>query len=80
MHRVENDIPGQLEEVRLLLHQDSLVAALENVPDTLMALVEALGEHAIELAHALGEVRIRCLNEQVINSGWSSSSRHEPTN
>ena len=64
--RVEHDIAGQLQEVRLLLHNDPLVPALEHMPHAPMPPVEALGIDPVQLAHAFGQVAVRRLDQQVI--------------
>jgi hypothetical protein len=65
-HGIQHDVAGKLEQIRLLLHQDRLVTALKDVPDSGVHLVEALRVDAIELAHALREIGVGRFRQQMV--------------
>jgi hypothetical protein len=65
-HRVQDDVPRQLEEVRLPFHEYCLVSALENVSDSTVTPVEALGIRPVEAMHSPTEVWFRSLEQQMI--------------
>jgi hypothetical protein len=52
--RVEMDVAAQLTQVRLLFHQDRLVAILEQVPVPLVAVVERHRVPGEQPAHGRG--------------------------
>src|SRR6266542_646290 len=64
-HWVENDIPGQLEQVGLLLYKHRFEPSLHQVADSSATPIEPLRIHAIDLPHTAGKIRLRCLDEQV---------------
>jgi hypothetical protein len=55
-----------MQEIGFAVHKDGLVPPLEHVPHTPMMPVEPLGVNPIELTHAPGEIRLRTLENQVI--------------
>ena len=64
-HRIEVDVAHQLAEVGVLLHDDGLVAVLEEVAHPPVAAVVRLGVPRQEPAHELGEPRRAAPQEQV---------------
>jgi hypothetical protein len=52
--RVEDDLAGQFQEIRVLLHDDRLVTALKNLPDPAVPAIEALGVDFRSTAACLG--------------------------
>ena len=68
-HRVKHDIAAQFVQVGLLVHEDRLVAPLEQMSDSPVAPVGALGVDTVELAHALGEIAVGGLHHQVVVVG-----------
>ena len=58
-HRVENDIPRQLQQIRLALHNNSFKPALKNMTHPVMTAVVPLGVNAVKLPHTCAEV---CVN------------------
>ena len=65
-HRVEHDIPGEFQQVAVLVHENRLESPLQYMPDPSVAAVEALGVDAVQLAHADGQVAVRRLDHQVV--------------
>ena len=63
--RVQDDVAGQLEEVRFALDEDSLEAPLEHVADPIVPAVESLRVLPVQAPHASGQVRLGGLDEQV---------------
>lgn len=78
LHRVEYHIARQFQQVRLLLYQHSLVAALQHVPNATVASVEPLGVDTVDLAHALRQGRATRFDQQVIMIGHLTPGPNAP--
>jgi hypothetical protein len=65
-HRIQNNVSGNLQQLTLLLDEDSLEPALEDMSQPLVGSVERLCIHTIQVAHATREIRIRRFDQQVI--------------
>jgi hypothetical protein len=65
-NRVEHDVAGQLEQMRVALDQLVVKAALEEVATGVVAPVEPFRIHAVQPVHATGDVWLRRLDEEVI--------------
>lgn len=63
---VEEHIPAELEEVVVLIDDDRLESALENMASFLVSPVILLGVDAVEMLHATGKVAFRGFNDQVV--------------
>jgi hypothetical protein len=50
-HRVEHDVPANLVQVRMAVHQLSAIAAPEDMSRSLMSPIESLRVDAVQLAH-----------------------------
>jgi hypothetical protein len=62
---VEVDVANQLEQIRLLLHEDGFVPVLEKVADPAMAPVEGARVASEEDPHGAGERSGSCADEEV---------------
>lgn len=56
---IQNNIPAYFQEMTVLLDQDRLIAALEQVTGPAVALIEELGVNTVQLPHAEGKVALR---------------------
>jgi hypothetical protein len=65
-NRIEDNMPTDLEQMGILLHENRLIAALKYVPGSSVSAVEFLGVYAIQLTHSFGKVSVRSLNEKVV--------------
>ena len=64
--RVQNYIPADFQEMRVLLDKDGLVSALEEVPCSVASVVEELSVYAVQLSHAEGEVSVRGFDQEMV--------------
>lgn len=65
-NRVEHDVAGQLEQMRVALDQLVVKAALEEVSTVVVAPVESFRIHAVQPVHTTRDVCLRRLDQQVI--------------
>ena len=65
-HRIEVNIPTDLQQVAVAVHQDGFEATLEQVPRELVAAVECLGVHAIDVAHQTRQIGLSRADDQVV--------------
>ena len=63
--RIEMDVPGEFEEVRLLLHHNRAVAILKQVALSMVAPVEGTGIAGEQATHEGGEGPVARSEEQV---------------
>jgi hypothetical protein len=63
--RIENNVPGQLQKMRLLLDQDGLEPSLHQVTVSLVSPVEPLRVDAVEVSHAPGQVGFGRFDQQM---------------
>jgi len=75
---IQNDIPADFEEMAVLLYQDGLVPALEQMADSAMALVEELRIDSVQLAHAEGKIAVRRFYKQMIMIGHEAICVTDP--
>jgi hypothetical protein len=76
--RVKDDIAGQFQEIRFLLHDDRLVTALEHMSDAAMLAIEALRVDPVQLPHALGEIAVRGFDQEMIVVVHQTIGMHRP--
>lgn len=76
--RIEHHIPSQFQQVGLAVHQDRLIATLEQVPGASMAAVAPLRIDPVQLPHALGQIAIDGLHHQVVVVGHQAVSVTAP--
>ena len=62
-NRVEDDVPYELQKVRLSFHQNALEPTLKEMADAAVLSIEALGVIAVESANAPREVGLGRLHE-----------------
>ena len=65
-HRIEVNIPTDLQQVAVAVQQDGFEATLEQVPRELVAAVECLGVHAIDVAHQTRQIGLSRADDQVV--------------
>lgn len=64
--RVQDNVAADFKEMRVLLDDDGLISALEEVSRSSMPVIEKLGIDAVHLAHAESEVTVRRLDEKMV--------------
>ena len=65
-HGIQHHIATELQEMRVLLHQDRGEAPLEEMSDATMASIGGLRIAASELAHPLRKIRLGRLDQQMV--------------
>jgi hypothetical protein len=65
-NRVEDHIAAQLQQMCVLLHEDGVVPALEEMADQVMPAIEGLGIDAVEVPHAASQIGLWCFQEQMV--------------
>jgi hypothetical protein len=65
-NRIEDDVPYELEKVRLSFHQNALETTLKEMACASVPSIKALGVIAVQGANAAREVRLGRLNEQMV--------------
>ena len=68
-NRVQHDIPRQLFQIGVPLHDDRLVPSLEHMTTAPMQVVEALRIDAVQLAHSFRQIPVRGLHQKVVVVG-----------
>ena len=64
--RIEDDVAGQLQEIRVLVDNDRLIPSLEDVARSVVLTVEFLRIDAVEVSHAPREIPFGCFNQQMV--------------
>src|SRR5581483_1389187 len=64
--RVEHDVPTDLLQVSLSVHELSAIPPLEDVTGTLVPSIEPLCVHAVQLSHGGRQVALRRLEQQMV--------------
>ncbi len=59
--RIQGEVPGELQEGGILVHDQGLGATLKQMPDLVVAGVEPPGVNPVELTHTWGEVSLFAL-------------------
>jgi hypothetical protein len=65
-HRVEGEVPSELEQVLVALDGDRMKASLEEMAIELVSMVEPLCVHAVQMLDSGGEIGVGRLHDQVI--------------
>src|SRR4030095_5170344 len=65
-HRVQRDVPRKLQQVGLLVDQESLVSAFEQVTGTAVAAIESLRVDPVQLPDGAGETSAHGLQQKVV--------------
>ena len=65
-NRIEHDVAGQRQKIRVPIDQDRFVPALEGMAAALMATVGPLGENPVQLSHSLDQIRFRGFDHKMI--------------
>ena len=77
-HRIQDHVAGEFEQIRLLLHQDRLVASLKQMTDQTVASIEALRVVPVQLAHPSGAVAVDGFHQQMIVVAHLAIGMHHP--
>jgi hypothetical protein len=64
-HGIQDDIPANLQEVAVLLDEDSFIPPLEQMANPAVPFVEELGVDSIQLPHAVRKVSIGRFNKKM---------------
>ena len=65
-HGIENNVTSKLQQVSVLIYENGLVSALQEMPHSTMSPVKALGVDAIDLTHSLGKGGLAGFDQQVV--------------
>jgi hypothetical protein len=77
-NRIQDNVPANLKKMAVLLDQDGLVPALEEVTAPIVPFIEELGVYSIQLAHAYGQVGVWGFVEKMIMIGHEAVSVTNP--
>ena len=64
--RIQDEVPAQVEQVGVLVHQNALEPSLEQMLGSAMTPARCLRMHAIQVTHPLREPALHGLDEQVV--------------
>lgn len=77
-HRIEHNVPAQLQQVGLLLNENGFVTPLKDMTNPTVTPIQRLRIHPVQLPHTAGEIAIRRFHEQMTVVAHRTVSMHGP--